>query len=235
MSRLTDFILSERERFGGEDNNKFAMSFSQISRYSAFRDVVLTRYEEASRQFFENTKAMRAAIVPGTRPVSSAGMTLHEEGIRLTILLHLEIETFYLFAKILLDKIAHSLEFYFGQGRRKPLDSHDDLVKNLASYAEEKGLKLPSDFMALAAVLKKDISDYRDYEIAHEKSPRRMRATIFDADGNMRIAGVSLYPTEKDQQVESKVLHDLSKDMAIYIDRVIELIGSNQNKTRLKT
>ena len=58
MSKLSDFIGSERERFANVDNNKFAMSFSQISRYSAFLDIILKRYEEVSSKFFENTKKL---------------------------------------------------------------------------------------------------------------------------------------------------------------------------------
>jgi hypothetical protein len=120
-------------------------------------------------------------------------------------------------------------------GRRKSLDSHDGLVKNFASYAGVKGLTLPADFMTIAAALKKDISDYRDYEIAHEKSPRRMSGTMFDGDGNMKIAATSLYPKEKDQQVESKALHELARDLDAYVTRVIELIRKNRDKTNLQT
>jgi hypothetical protein len=99
-------------------------------------------------------------------------MTLHDEA-RPTTLIHLEIENFYPFAKILLDKIAHSLEFYFGPGRKKSLDFYNGLVKNFPSYAVAKRLRLPADFMTIAAGLKKDISDYRDYEIrAREKSAK---------------------------------------------------------------
>jgi len=235
MSKLSEFIGSERERFAHEDNNKFATSFSQISRYSAFLDVILKRYEDASWQLFANTKAFQETVLPGEHPVSSDLMALHEESVRLTILLHLEIESFYIFAKILLDKIAHSLEFYFGQGRGTSLDSHDDLVKNFASYAGAKGLTLPPNYMMVAAALKRDISNYRDYEIEHEKSPRRMNATVFDEHGTMRLAATRLYPTEKDQQVESKPLHDLARDINEYIGQVIELIKLNRSKTNLKT
>jgi hypothetical protein len=114
--------------------------------------------------------------------------------------LHLDIESFYLFAKIYLDKIAHAFEFYFGPGRGKSMDSHDQLVKNFPAYAKEKGLTLPSDLMSIATRLKSDISDYRDYEIAHEKSPRRLSGTVFDTEGKMRIIATHLYPTKKDQQ-----------------------------------
>jgi hypothetical protein len=116
----------------------------------------------------------------------------------------------------------------------KSLDSHDDLVKNFESYAGAKSLTLPAGFIAIAAALKKDISDYRDYEISHEKSPRRMNATVFDEQGTMRMAATKLYPTEKDQQVESKALHDLARDLDLYVTRVIELIRSNGAKTKLK-
>jgi hypothetical protein len=92
MSQLSEFIGSERERFANEDNNKFAMSFSQISRYYAFLDVILKRYEDASKQLFLNSKALQESLLSGQNPVSSGQMAPHEEGVRLTILVHLEIE-----------------------------------------------------------------------------------------------------------------------------------------------
>ena len=109
-----------------------------------------------------------------------------------------------------------------------------DETRYVAAYAAEKSLALPADFMRIAAALKKDISDYRDYEIAHEKSPRRLSGTVFDTEGRMQIAGISLYPTKADQQVESKVLHDLMRDLDTYIALVIELVRSNGKKTKLK-
>jgi hypothetical protein len=235
MTLLSDFISSERERFADDDNNKFAIGFSHISRYQLFLSVILQRYEEASRSFFENTNAMQATLLPGTHKLIDAQVRLYEDGVRLNVLVHLEIESYYLFAKIYLDKVAHALEFYFGQGRGQSLDSHDQLVKNFAAYAEEKSLALPADFMCIAAALKKDISDYRDYEIAHEKSPRRLSGTVFDAEGRMQILGISLYPTDTDKQVESKVPHDLAKDLDAYIACVIELLETNRANTKLKT
>jgi hypothetical protein len=140
MTLLSDFVSSERKRFANEDNNKFAIGFSQISRYHLFLSLILKRYEEASRAFFENTNAMQATLLPGTHRLTDAQVKLREDGVRLSALVHLEIESYYLFAKICLDKIARALEFYFGQGRGKSLDSHDQLVKNFAAYAAEKRL-----------------------------------------------------------------------------------------------
>src|SRR5438309_11034108 len=171
-SPLSKFIDSERGRLRTEDNNKFAFSLSQISRYHKFTTVIFERHKTVSEEFIAKLKAGHQLFLEGTHAINDAQLLYFDESARLSVLLHLEIESFYLFAKILLDKVAHSAEFYFGPVRGRPLDSHDDLCKNLSAYAEQKALTLSPDFLKLAAGLKKDISDYRDYEIAHEKSPR---------------------------------------------------------------
>ncbi len=233
-SPLSIFINSERERFGTEDNNKFAFSLSQISRYQKFTTVIFGRYKKVSEEFIANSRAKHKSFLEGTHKVNDAQMFLLDESARLSILVHLEIESFYLFAKILLDKVAHSIEFYFGPVRKRPLDSHDDLCKNLPLYAEQKELAVSPDFLKLAAELKKDVSDYRDYEIAHEKSPRRIRGTVFYGDGKTSIASSNLYPKEGDGQVDSKALEDLQLQIDSYIVHFIEFIKNNRGKTRLQ-
>jgi hypothetical protein len=132
---LSRFVDSERTRFRSEDNNKFAFSLSQISRYQQFTTVVFGRYQNVSEEFIANVKAQQKSFLEGTHKATDDQMFLVNESARLSILLHVEIESFYLFAKILLDKVAHSIEFYFGSVRKRPLDSHDDLYKNLTVYA----------------------------------------------------------------------------------------------------
>lgn len=233
-SPLSAFIDLERGRFRSEDNNKFAFSLSQINRYSKFTTVIFGRYKKVSEEFIANTRATQRSFLPGEHKVSDDQLLLLEESARLGILLHLEIESFYLFAKILLDKVARSIEFYFGPVRKRPLDSHDDLCKNLPVYAEQKELVLSPDFLKLAAQLKKDISDYRDYEIAHEKSPRRIRGTIFYADGKTSISASNLYPKEDEKQVDSKALEDMQIQIDDYIIQFIDFIKRNAGKTRLR-
>jgi hypothetical protein len=233
-SPLSRFIDSERGRFRSEDNNKFASSLSQISRYHRFTTIIFGRYKKVSEEFIANAKAQHKSFLEGTHKVNDAQMFLLDESARLSMLLHLEIESFYLFAKILLDKIAHSTEFYFGPVRKRSLDSHDDLCKNLPVFAEQKELVVSPDFLKLAAELKKDVSDYRDYEIAHEKSPRRIRGTIFYGDGKTSISAGNLYPKEDEKQVDSKALDDLQIQIEEYIVQFIKFIKNNRGKTRLQ-
>lgn len=211
-----------------EDNNRFATSFSKIRRYSEFTQRIFKRYQTAADRFIANSNALRAATVPDEQ------QRLLSQGHILTVDLHLEIESFFLFAKILLDKIAHSLEFYFGPIRNASLDSHDCLVRTFTSFAKKRGLVLPSGWIDLAASLKKDISDFRDYEIAHEKSPRRVSGTVYSASGGARLTSIRIYSTPRDQQVTSEDLSQLMTELDEYIEKTIALITDNRDLTHLK-
>jgi len=233
VNLLSDFIETERERFSIRDNNLFAMSLAQIERYHRFLVVIVARQREAGLKFVANSQAFRSAVPSGTRELTDEQRRLLDESAELTSLLHLEIESFYLFAKILLDKAAHSIEFCFGSVRERPLDSHDDLVKNFQAYAEMKGLVVPAGFLEAAASLKKDVSDFRDYEIAHEKSPRRLSGTGFSSDGRTIMISNMLYPKPIDKQVSSRFLNDLLNEIEVYVGLLIELIKTNRKLTRL--
>jgi hypothetical protein len=234
ITKLTEFILSERKRYSLEDDNRFGTAFSHLTRYYRFLCIIVQRYHDASQVFMQNTRMLRSLTKPGTHPTTPEQDRLHEEGYELTTRLHLEIESFYLFAKILLDKASHVMEFYFGQGRSCSLDSHDDLVRHLETFAEQKGITLTQQFVEIANVLKKDISDHRDYQIAHEKSPRTTHATLFDAEGRTRILSSRFYPTERDQQAETQELNKLMGDLDRYLAEFMKIIAANRDKTKLE-
>jgi hypothetical protein len=99
--------------------------------------------------------------------------------------LHLEIEAFYLFAKILLDKISLAIQFYFGTARSLSLASHDNLTKHIEAYAGTKGLTINPELVEHIRKLKEDISDFRDHQIQHiidYRQGRTIRGTGFDGD-----------------------------------------------------
>lgn len=237
MEILLNFIMSERERFSTRHNNLFASAFSQISRYYGFLKIIQGRYHKASAEFIENTKAQQATFQSGTHTVSDEQMRLFSRGCEITTILHLEIESYFLFAKILLDKVARAIEFYFGQARGLSLNSHDDLTKNFERYISTKQLTtLPVDLVESIKTLKEYVSDYRDKEIAHEKSPRTMKATTFShgAKSTTRIASTRIYPTDKDKQVESKEIDETMGLVDKYISGIIKYIQDNREKTNLE-
>lgn len=214
MKDLSDFIHSERKRFETRQNNIFSFTFSEISRYYDYLQIILDRYKTASKEFAENTKALQESFKKsGNGRVNVAQNKMLQESSELGIRVHLEIEAFYLFAKILLDKTSLAIQFYFGSARSLSLASHDNLTKHIEVYAKTKGLRLsPPGLIEHIGKLKEDISDFRDYQIQHipdYRQGRIIRGTGFDKEGNSRISLIALYPTEKDKQYDSKLLPEI--------------------------
>lgn len=236
MKRLSNFVSTHRERFSTESSNVFAFSFGKVSRHWGFLEIIHQRYVDESKALVDNSKAIQALVKPGMPPVTGELAALLADGQGLSAAVHLEIESFYLFAKILLDEIAHAIEHYFGPARGAPLSSHDDLCKNLSKYAAARKLKVPEGFQATIKDLQKRISDFRDKQISHEKSPRTMKGTMWDMDGNVRIAATRLYPraTDTPQQVESESLDRLKTALETYAEEVIKFIEVNKASTRLE-
>ena len=229
--------MSERERFSARHNNLFAFSFSHIARYYEFLKIIQERYHKVSAEFIENTKAQQATFQSGKNAVTEEQMQFLNKGREITTILHLEIESYFLFAKILLDKVARAIKFYFGKARGLSLDSHDGLAKNFESYISIKQLTiLPTDLNELIKTLKEWVSDYRDKEIAHEKSPRTMKATMFShgATSTTWVASTKIYPTEKDKQVESKEIDEVMNLIDKYISEIVKYIQKNKEKTNLE-
>lgn len=146
-------------------------------------------------------------------------------------------EVFYLLAKIMLDKAAHAVEFYFGPVNKASLDSHDQLVKNLERYAAGRRLESGKEFQRFASMagrLKRDVSDFRDYQIAHEKSSRTTWVTLWGGPKDIRMGLIRLYPTAKDVQNESRALENLWEDLDAYLDSLVAVLSANRSKTKLK-
>jgi hypothetical protein len=152
----------------------------------------------------------------------------------LSVQLQLEIESFYLFAKIMLDKVAHAIEFYFGPAHKLPLDSHDDLVTKLTQYCSNRGLQPNPILLKIAAGLKERISDFRDYQIAHEKSPRTMWVLGWSSADDLRMGLTRLNPTLRDSQRDSTPLRELARELNSYLDALVDFLSNNRDRTNLK-
>jgi hypothetical protein len=147
--------------------------------------------------------------------------------------LHLEVETFYLFAKMLLDKGARFIEHCFGTVRKLPLHSHDQLVKRLGRYAAATGITVLPEFIEELQSLKRRISDFRDYAIAHEQSPYMARGTLFARNQEPRMVLMKLPPASSppvtQAPLQSEAIRELMADVERYIGGLIGLYEANRN------
>jgi hypothetical protein len=233
-TELGEFIRSERDRFETMHNNMFAFAFSAIQRYRSFLATILTQYRSAATEYLAVHRALQASFKPGTHKMTDEQMGKQVRSERLGEDVQLQIESAYLFAKILLDRLARAVEFYFGPARGLALDSHDDLTKRIERYAEDKQLQLPPGLAASAAKLKLEIADFRDYQIAHHKSPRTFRGFSLGGDEPRMLMG-EIYPTAKDKQYESRSPRELIEMVDMFTAELITFLVNNRDKCALRS
>ncbi len=233
MNALSNFVVAEREFYAADDNNRFAFSLGQAIRYYEFILIVYERQKEANRKLVSHdTKLMTSLLAKGGETMTEEQMQLFEEWTALMKQVALEIESFYLFAKIFLDLIARFILNYFGDVRGIKLNSHDKLTKNHRKYQTAKCLTFPDGFSESLTILKKHVCDYRDKQIAHLQSPRTIKGIAYNESGQTRISAHYLYPSPTDTHVESSELSEVMAAIESYVQQVFVIIESNRSKTR---
>lgn len=235
-AELSAFISSERSYFEVEGNNMFAMAFGQVRRYYGFLVLIKARHDRLSDNYRKLSERCMALIPThsGPAPITKELGAVMEEMSGMSVQFQLEIESYYVFAKIMLDRVAHFIEFIYGPARRLPLDSHDQLTKHFKGYCAAKGLKDFVNVETLLSSLKQDISDYRDYQIAHEKSPRTIRAIAISDAGDASVMATKIYPKESDGQVQSQSPAKLELDLLRYLTEIMALVRANREQCKLK-
>lgn len=232
-NEIDSFVMFEREKYHIDEWNRFIGSFEQINRYYSFLMLIMNRYEACNDELISR-EADRKFAPPNTYgPISMEhGARIHEMGKKLEQI-ELEIESFYLFSKILLDKIAHFIEFYFGRERGIGLDSHDKLVKYFDRYGTAKELIVPPTFRGHLSSLKIAISDFRDYQIAHEKRLGLFRSVSVSAEG-ATMAKKQVQSKGASAQVMTETLGRLDDNIRAYLVDLFELIQTNRGRSVLK-
>ena len=231
IDKLYAFVNVERSRFDDMQSNTFALSMAHVGRYWSFLALIADRYEAVSTAVIADSEAFVAAAEAGREYPDE----LVEKARQLTDALHLEIESFYLFAKILLDHIAHAIFYYFGPARGIRQFRHSVLVKKLKAYAAVKNLVIPDGFLAQARALQTRVSNYRDHNVTHDNSPRTIYVTMWDSvEKTTRLAPSRLQPVEYgDEDRRSSSPGELLAIIGEYIEGLVCLLEANRSKTGL--
>jgi hypothetical protein len=231
---LRRFVEAERSRLDHEDSHRLAFAFSQVDRYLTFMVLIADRCRESEVNFHDAEKARSEAEAAMWRREAVKLGPFVDRTTEAYWRIQLDVEAFYMFAKILLGRIANAVEFYFGQGRAASLASHDCLRKNLRAFANQKGLAVDAEFLETAERLQRDIVEFRDKQVEHQTNPRATRGLQYTQDGPVRVSCTSLFPTERDHQVNSKPVQDLEGDVTDYLRQTIVFLNANRDKARLK-
>jgi hypothetical protein len=225
---LGDFYDEEVARAGGYQTSAQVLALHQAKRTHEYLVLILRDYRAASAALLEHLETEQE--IPGPLGWTAERRRHVDESERLQTVVHLRIETFYVFAKIMLDKLARAIEIHFGPARGIPLNKHSRLVMKLRDYAAAKGLAVPSNHLVeVAEKVENEIAAFRDRHITHEWNPRRRWATgINEGTGDTSLAAWIVSPKASDSPpLPGLAPPKLMETLDSYVIEVVEYLKAN--------
>lgn len=225
--------LYEKERT--KESNILRMSLSKWIQYYEFLKIINERYDSASIEYSQLQKELLELFQKkGSGIMTSAEMEMMEKSKIFMTKVHLEVESFYIFSKILMDRTADTFGYYFGIHLKKFGSTYSQMQKYLeeSNYLELKDDD--QDFKELRKEIQNDIVDFRNEEIEHISDPRSINATSWDSKGSTRISKVIIYPEPgQSAQKNTKTPKELFLSIDQYLIGVIDFFKINKNKSIL--
>jgi hypothetical protein len=193
QARLRAFTKARLQPRDTREVNLLNSSLAAWFRYYDFLIIIRNRYEQVRTPYTEALKMqLEETTETGPRSLTREELVVMQNLLQFTPILHLDIDSFYLFANILLDRIASTFRYYFW---RKPKWNHWQLVQNIARICEKKPLSVvPDDILTIPIDLQRRIVDYRNRRIEHVEEPRFQFSTTWGSDNKPKIHTMLLYP-----------------------------------------
>lgn len=185
-------------------------------RYHGFLIIIRERYEAEAKKYDPHPK-------PGVR-VYRVTEDLRQR-------LQLEVETFYLFANMMLDQIAANVRFFFGFPRRGKTKlhpngedwSHLTLLERLAKEAPAIGLSGNVDDLLLQAEEFRKLRTYRNTSITHWDASDTHLGTVWDGKDLTIQRGFTGSPAELQRRLASG---EFEFQMTVPVPRLYDLLDN---------
>lgn len=240
-ARLNAFVEARFRHQDTRSVNILNASLHAWGRYYGFLlairsryEQISTRYVQASRMQFERMKSELGAGQSSPRPLTPGELVGAQRLDEIRQTLHLDIESFYVFANILLDRIASTFGYYFW---RKPKWNHWQLVSNIERICAEKPLAIVApDILTIPAELQRHVVAYRNTHIEHVEEPRLLFGTAWGPDNKAKIHPTLLYPEHGDAEALQIFTGDLDEILGLvskYIIGMLDFFDANADKSVL--
>jgi hypothetical protein len=213
-----------------ENTNLFAASAGAWWRYYHFLLIILDRFDRSNAASVEAQKrftqvAWRPEAAGRSRPVTTEDADAFNHMVALMTVLHLDIECFYVFAKIQLDRIADTFGLVFDMKWKSSGSSYSDLSKRFETLCREKGLEIrPYNLPSLTSKLWRAIITYRNKMIEHLDGQPMMWGTLTSPGHASSIATGG-------RQTEDP--HALFRMLEEYIEAMLTFFEANATKSPL--
>ncbi len=229
---MTHLFLEKLETFGRncqkhQDTktlNILNASLSSWARYFNFLELIMSRHDKAAAIYSERMKkcldAMKAKGA-GTWEVTQEEQKEMDAVNAMGKELHLDIESFYVFSNILLDRVASTFRLYFWN--RADWNERQLLTNFQNVIIGRKLLLTPADLYTRLCVVDKLIVKYRNKRIEHVEEPRLYFGTAWNQRGVM-ISPMLVYPKEGEAETEQYTTDNLSEIMININDYLIGML-----------
>ena len=193
--------------------------------------MALSDTDAAAVEFADARDAFRAymdEVHAGRYPPGQSGTGLMDAEHRAYFLLQYRVETFYVFARVLLDDVAGLIDRVLAPNRIM-LGKHSGLAKHLPAVGAERGLVGHAEVHAQAQALSVSVVDFRDDHVVHRsaKNPRVTKQLNVDAGGRVLMSyGGLMIPRDGEQPTFNVVgsPSDVAQALDDYLGAVMDMI-----------
>jgi len=223
---------------------ELVIRLNQWHHYYEFLRIIRTRHQRVSEKFREHMKEALAywrSLPQGSRETTDKDLEYHGKSREFQFRLSLDIESFYLFAAILLDHAAETVPFYFNiKDHKKPRRiakwDNDALTKSFLDTAAS--LNIQGDITGLvqqASKLQGSVTNYRNRKITHLDNHRRFFGIGFNDEGTWISGGImNPTPEESDPFPKTTELNTLFEKIDAYLACVFKMLAQNQAQSILQ-
>ena len=235
LNRLDELVAAEWKRHpNASDANALGAPVGQVIEGYQFVRMAFARYEVSAAAFMTALTRLHDSIAGKSGSATPEQARLMEQRRMSSVTNQYEMQCFFLFSALLLDKIARLVLFYFGQAKGVSLNSHHSFLKQQTTYATRKELLVPDGLAAAQQQLQGKIVDVRDKLVTHVNNPRAAHATTF----NIKKAGTGfgvthIHPKPSDEWRQADPPDDLMPLIDQYLLLVVDLLTVNADRRHI--
>ncbi len=234
---LFSFQKTEWDRLSSHSSRDAAAlhgSFGHILRGYRYLELIHERHVPTAKHY----KELLAKLISRMDPAFEGGQITYDDEMAtmdadmgdLLDVAHVDLETFYLFAKTVLERTAQYIELYFGSEPKLSVRSHDKLRANFSEFAERRGIVIPDNFNDAFAHV-------HDMVFTHQAESATNDARVAQSPSDLMIAHTDNTPGANGASSGvmrlSLTTGQLLNVVDAYLRSVLELARANPNRAKM--
>jgi hypothetical protein len=239
--RIRRFTKSVPTRGERSVTGPISGAVGHFDRYLRFTRIVADRFETANAKYVEHSLRFKAMMPK--EPGSGGRREMTEEESKALLdqwalgeIVSLEIESFYMFAKILLDRVADLVCLYFGHPRPGIGSSHSRLKNGIFDHICRTKSIDGQVLLPRLEDLHRRVVEHKTDVVEHLADPRWFPGLGFGGDHRVTVSMGLMGPREGETEFDTRETGDpavLLKEIEAYVVSVIDFLEANIEKSVL--